>query len=147
MLDSGPLSLVTQKPGRSRAGDDARAWFANLSRAGIPVYVPEIADYELRRELLRSRLNASIARLDAFNGAWAPRYLPLTTPVIRLAASLWAQARNTGVPTASREALDADVIVAAQALVLPVPGLVVATTNAAHLRRFVNADDWRRITA
>ena len=37
-------------------------------------------------------------------------YLPLTTDVMLQAAAFWAQARQTGTPTAPDPALDGDVI-------------------------------------
>jgi hypothetical protein len=64
---------------------------------------------------------------------------------MRLAAELWAQARNAGLPTGSSAALDGDVILAAQALTLGGP-IVVATGNPTHLSRFVPAEDWTAIT-
>lgn len=64
---------------------------------------------------------------------------------MRRAAELWAQARNTGHPTAPDPALDRDVILAAQALCLNTP-VVVATGNPAHLARFVPAELWSNIT-
>ena len=81
VLDTSPLSLVTQLPGRSAIVDAALAWIDRLAIAGIPIFVPEVADYELRR-------TASIRRLDAFNAAWPPRYLALTTTAMRHAAEM-----------------------------------------------------------
>jgi len=52
LLDSGPLGLVTAPP----RVVDARAcsrWLAGLIGAGARVVIPEITDYELRRELVR----------------------------------------------------------------------------------------------
>jgi predicted nucleic acid-binding protein len=114
-----------------------------LESAGRRVIVPEIGDYEVRRELNRLRARRSLATLDGLAARF--EYLPLTTVVMRLAAELWAQARQGGYPTAPDPALDADVILAAQALSLGVPG-VVATTNVGHLARFVPADTWQNIT-
>lgn len=119
-----------------------------MTHAGRRIIVPEIADYEIWRELRRAGKLAGIARLDAFNTARADRYLPLTTATVRLAADLWAQARNAGVPTADIQALDGDVLIAAQALSLglaPVD-LVVATHNVRHIGRFVPASTWASIT-
>lgn len=64
---------------------------------------------------------------------------------MRRAAELWAQARNTGQPTAPDPAIDADVILAAQSLSLGTP-LIVATGNPSHLGRFVRAELWSNIT-
>jgi len=72
-------------------------------------------------------------------------YLPLTTGAMRLAAELWAQARNAGQPTAADPALDGDVILAAQGLSLNT-AVVVATANPGHLTRFIAAELWSTIT-
>jgi hypothetical protein len=86
-----------------------------------------------------------IARLDHL--ATVTAFLPITTEAMRLAADLWAQARNNGWATADPKALDGDVIVAAQALTLiPRPAnLLVATENVTHLSRYVPAQDWHQI--
>jgi hypothetical protein len=47
----------------------------------------------------------------------------------RSAIGIWAQARQQGQPTAGDKALDADMILAAQAMTLGVPDVVIATTN------------------
>jgi predicted nucleic acid-binding protein len=105
---------------------------------GAQVWVPEIADYEVRRELLRADKTRGLARLDLLKNSLG--YLPLTTPIMLQAAELWAQARRSGIPTADPKALDCDVILAAQALA--VQGMV-ATENVGHLPRFVEAKHWR----
>ena len=65
---------------------------------------------------------------------------------MREAADLWAEARNRGYPTAHDAALDGDVLLAAQARDLhadpPGERVVVATTNVAHLERYVDAQLW-----
>lgn len=108
--------------------------------SGFQVRVPEIADYEVRRELLRANKSQGIDRLDLMKNTIG--YLPLTTSIMLQAAELWAQARRTGMPTADPKALDCDVILAAQAL--EVEG-IVATDNVGHLSRFVEAKHWREI--
>ena len=67
---------------------------------------------------------------------------------MRHAAHLWALARNEGRPTASMDALDADVILAAQTLSLRSDdeAPLVETTNVGHLARFVDARTWREIS-
>lgn len=81
---------------------------------GVRFCLPEIVDYEVRRELLRGNKVQGLARLDLLKSAiW---YLPITTPIMEKAAELWADVRRRGMPTADPKALDCDVILAAQAL-------------------------------
>ena len=145
LLDAGPLSRVTH-PRIERARDNA-LWLRNLRAAGVLVRVPEIADYEVRRELLRAGKTEGVQRLERLAGEVG--YLPLTTEAMRLAARFWADARNRGQPTASDSSLDADVILAAQGVLAEEGGtndVVVATTNPRHLSRFVDARNWREIS-
>ena len=141
VFDAGPLGLLCNP---KTVGPPAaiRAWVAAMRAAGRRLVVPEIADYEVRRELLRIQSHVAIANLAAYAGQL--EYLPLTTDVMRRAAELWAQARSAGQPTAAPHALDCDVILAAQALSLGGP-VVVASTNPAHLGRFVSVEDWQKI--
>ncbi len=113
---------------------------------GFEAKVPEIADYEIRRELLRMDKIDSIKRLDALKDVLG--YIPITTQMMLVAAEFWAQARKQGKPTADDKALDGDVILAAQAWVIMDRGqdVVIATTNVGHLSRFVNAKEWKDIT-
>ena len=64
-LDAAPLSLVTQRRGKSTEADACRLWLETLLSNGSYVYISEIADYEVRRELLRAGKTAGIARLNA----------------------------------------------------------------------------------
>ena len=149
ILDESPLSLLTQKRGHTQ-GDACRVWYRSLILAGHRFYVPEVADYELRRELLRSGRTTSIARLDAFNAALPDRYLLLTTVDWRTAAGLWAQVRNAGQTTAPPEALDGDALIAAQDEALEpiasgLSGRIVATANVGHLSRMTAAALWSDI--
>lgn len=107
--------------------------------------VPEICDYELRRSLIRLNSLESLKKLDEL--ATALGYIPITTPAMRKAAELWAQMRTDGNPLAHDDALDGDVVLAAQVLVEQdtLGELIVATTNAKHLDQLVNAKFWRDI--
>lgn len=142
LLDAGPLGLVTN-PKRSPVSTSCAVWLQSLVDASWRVIIPEIADYEVRRELLRAKKSAGVAQLDAL--AALLEYLPLTTAAMRQAAALWATARQQGQPTAGDQTIDADMILAGQALSLGDPDVVIATTNVGHLSRFVAADVWQNI--
>ncbi len=111
--------------------------------------IPEITDYEVRRELLRLNKTRGLASLDRLQQTLD--YLPITTAAMRLAAGFWSQARQQGQPTADNKALDADVILAAQAVTFPQPPgippytVLIATTNVGHLSRFTAAREWHEI--
>ena len=143
VLDSGPLGLLSN-PKQTGEAREAQDWARSHLAEGDRFVVPEIADYEVRRELLRADKQAGLNRLDEL--CIGLGYLPLTTAAMRAAASLWAEARNAGTPTAHDAALDGDVILAAQARNAPAAAsdepVVVATTNAAHLSRYVDARKW-----
>lgn len=138
LLDTGPLGRIAHPT----ASPEIAAWFVDLVRQGFEVIVPEIADYELRRNLVLEGLAESVKRLDDLGQRL--KYLPLSTEHMRKAADLWAQARKAGQPTADDKSLDGDVILAAQAL--SVQG-VVATENVGHLSRFCVAKNWKDVTA
>jgi predicted nucleic acid-binding protein len=144
LLDAGPLGLVTNP----RGGSDAQrcnGWMMSLLSTGAQVIMPEIADYEVRRELLRANQTPGIQRLDELKTRID--YLPLTTETMLKAAEFWAETRQQGRPTADDKALDGDVILAAQAALMPDNGddVIVATTNVRHLERFVTAREWQAI--
>ena len=122
-------------------------WLSRCLLSGHRVIVPAIIYYELKRELLRAGKNFSVARLEAFASSTPGRYLPLSDEALRLAAELWAKARQQGRPTADRRNLDVDVILAAQALSFgPAPSdVVIATSNEKHLSQFITAQRWNEI--
>src|SRR5258708_4409811 len=115
LLDAGPLGMLTS-PLASPSSRESTYWLRSLIERQVPVAVPEIADYEVRRELVRGQRTQSIARLDALKQAIG--YVPLTTDAMLKAAEFWADVRNRGLPTADEKALDGDVILAAQAALL-----------------------------
>ena len=144
LLDAGPLGLATN-PRRSARGVACARWLQGLAGAGRRVIVPEIADYEVRRELLRAGKTKGIAQLDAL--ARLLEYLPLNTAAMRQAAVFWAQARQQGQPTAGDKTIDGDMILAGQAMTLGAPDVVIATTNVGHLSRFAPAELWQNVTS
>jgi predicted nucleic acid-binding protein len=139
ILDAGPLGLASQAPDKPDAAK-CIDWIKGVQDDGSVVAVPEIARYEIRRELVRVGATAGLRRLDGLH----PRldFLPLTSVVMDRASELWAHVRRAGKPTAPDEALDGDAILAAQALVAAETGdeVVIATTNVAHLARFSGVD-------
>lgn len=140
ILDAAPLSLLCH-PNKQRAVvQEVNSWLDERMSAGSIVYLPEIADYEVRRELIRAGKRKSIRKLDGLQRRLV--YLPIDTAAMRRAAERWAEARNRGTPTADPKEIDADVILAAQAESV---GAVVATENVGHLSRFVDARHWRDI--
>ena len=143
-LDTGVLGMVSNPRGKPPALR-CRQWVKDLSAAGVRVIVPEIADYEVRRELIRAGATTGLLRLDQVKALLD--YVPITTDVMLRAAELWASARRAGLPTAPPEALDGDVILAAQALLAASPGdvVTVATDNVGHLARFVQSQPWDQI--
>jgi predicted nucleic acid-binding protein len=75
-LDSGPLGLATN-PKLSEESRACYAWLESMVRAGRRVVVPEIVDYEIRRELLRAGKSRGLRRLDATLSV--VEYVPITT--------------------------------------------------------------------
>lgn len=149
VLNTSPLGLLTQRPGHP-GGDACKLWAADLDHSGCLFFVPEIADYELRREFMRLGNSPALSLLDVFNSTVTGQYLPLTTPAVRLVADLWARVRNQGKTTAPPEALDADALIAAQANLLPpavfgLSAVVVATANVGHLSALTSAVLWSDI--
>ena len=111
--------------------------------AGATVYISEVADYEVRRELTRliraGQLPASrLSRLDQLTSLCT--YLPVSTSMWRRAPEFWSDARLQGMPTANAAALDADVVIASMqaAKVLA----TVVTSNPAHIGRWVPVRAW-----
>src|SRR5437016_5454812 len=91
-------------PSNTPENKRCRDWLERLTERGVRVVIAEIADYEVRRELLRAAKASGLARLDAVKGILD--YAPITTPVMLKAAQYWAAARRMGRPSASDGSLD-----------------------------------------
>jgi predicted nucleic acid-binding protein len=124
---------------------NCQLWLESLLQNNETVILPEIADYEIRRELIRAGKTAGIRKLDQLKSLLI--YRPISTETMLLAAELWAQSRQAGKPTADPKALDGDVILAAQAKLLESGGnpVIIATTNVGHLSQFVDAREWQQV--
>jgi predicted nucleic acid-binding protein len=148
LIDTGILGQLCHP--KKEQNRPVAEWLANRLRncnQSTSVLVPEICDYELRRKLLHliakgQATQKSIDRLDDLGKLLD--YLPLDTETMRKAAELWAEARKKGLPTAADPALDGDVILAAQAILV---GGTVITSNRQHLSRFVLTKQWPDVPA
>lgn len=141
LLDSGPLWLLIS-PRQTHETRRCQDWLtAHLVAANLAV-IPEIVDYEIRREALRANAVRALRRLDQLEEVMG--YLALTTTSMRRAAEFWASARQQGIKTAEDAALDVDVILAGHAAVLAEASrdAVIATTNPRHPAPFVPALLW-----
>ena len=90
-------------PKSSSENEACKNWLAGLVYKGVAVVIPEIADYEVRRELLRAGKDRGLGRLDALKAMLG--YAPITTAVMLRAAEFWATARRMGAgsrPTTPR---------------------------------------------
>lgn len=163
VLDSAPLGLASMPrprrlPEPDRDPDHCRAWLAALRQGGDRILIPAVADYEVRRELIRvgirdgridaallrrsgpapdlSRASASIARLDALRTVG--EFIPLDAEAdLFRAAELWALLRNRGLPTSMDRALDADSLIIAQAArAADGRPFIVATSDVGDMGRF-----------
>jgi toxin FitB len=143
LLDTHPLSQVTHP----KVNLKVQQWLRWLGKIETVIRVPEIVDYELRRELLRQGKQRSIGRLNKLSQICL---IPLTPETMRKAAELWAWVRNQGKPTASNKSLDGDVILAAQAILQlkSFDQVIVVTTNWKHISRFESEGicvvDWQQ---
>ena len=113
LLDAGPLGMISN-PNATTSNRECFDWMESLIVSGAQIFVPEIADYEVRRELIRANKTQGIARLDLIKNTIG--YIPISTSIMLKAAELWADARKSGMPTADPKELDCDVILASQAL-------------------------------
>lgn len=144
LLDSAPVGLITN-PKATPLALQCQQWFLKCIAKGYQMILPEIIDYEIRRELLRANKLSGIRKLDQLKVEII--YLPITTEVMLKASELWASARKQGKPTADNKALDGDVILASQAILVANYGyeVIVATSNKKHLSLFVSAREWQEI--
>jgi len=142
VLDTGPLGKVTN-PASSPENDAANAWLQTHLINGTRVVVPEIANYELRRELLLGNKLRGLRALD--NLIDLLDYEPITTEAIYEAARIWANARRHGMATAHQHALDGDMILVAQVRLMNDPTTIVATVDVGDLPRLIPSRHWKEI--
>ena len=145
-LDSGVLHTLISNS-KVKEVIDCQNWFYYLLSRSALIVTSAICNYEVKRELVRRNNVGEINNLNQLKKLID--YLPVDEPTLDLAAELWAEARNQGIPTADNLSLDADVIICAQYQLLTrkYPGryVVIATTNVKHLSRFAEVQEWQNI--
>ncbi|XZN93178.1 MAG: type II toxin-antitoxin system VapC family toxin [Microcoleus sp.] len=141
---------------------ECNEWLETLINAEYSVAISEIVNYEARRDLVRrirdrksqpedkQKALKAIQRLDALITKKGVAYFPVTCEegnVMQEAAELWAFARNN-----SYVAYDADLIIAAQAVIIKRIGIdvIIATTDTEDFNRLlkhhqIEARRWRDI--
>ena len=149
-VDTGVLGLLAN-PNKKGEAANCEQWLLGLLSKGVSVLTSDICDYEVRRNLIlesfRKPNTNSVTSLDELKDLIT--FVPISSEVMIKAASLWAEARIQGVPTADNKSLDADIIICAQYKLLEqeYPGryVVIATTNVKHLSLFTEAKEWQEI--
>jgi predicted nucleic acid-binding protein len=143
LLDASILGAVTNPKTNNFTVMECQLWFDRCLERSTIFVLPEIADYEIRRELIRANKINGINRLDRLKSIL--QYQPIDTQTMLLAAQLWAESRQRGTPTCDPRELDGDVILAAQAKQLEALGyeIIIVTTNIGHLSQFVTAKLWQ----
>ena len=123
-------------------------WLIQAKSNGAICVLPEVADYEVRRGLIQSGSDRGLERLDGLCNNPIFTYLPINTAAMKLAARIWADQRSRGRQTADNLRLDADAILAAQAIGFAGlrDTLTVATKNVGHFSEMnLDARPWQEI--
>lgn len=146
-LDAGVVGLLCSSPMLPEVAA-CKGWLYGMASAGATIVIPDVTDYEVRREQVRLGAAAKLGRLDRLRSTF--RAAEVTPAAWLKASEFWALVRRAGLPTAHPEALDGDAILAAVAVTLVGDGdtATIATTNVGHLARFpgVDARAWDQIT-
>jgi predicted nucleic acid-binding protein len=130
LLDSGVLSEICH----GKAERPVRAWFERISLRH-ELFVSDVADYEVRRGLVRARALRGIALLDTMPGRCIRVAMDGTH--WHRAAEIWARLANAGrIPA---KGLSGDTLLAAQALDL---GATIVTYNLKDFAGIVSASIW-----
>ena len=145
VFDTGILSALCRTGNIPIDALECDAWVKDLKINHWEVVLPGLADYEVRRELLRAKKINSLTMLNHLK--LTHKFLAIEDQHMLLAATLWANARNNRLGTADPKALDGDVILCAQALSIApnYASVIVATNNVSHISRYCNAAEWRNI--
>lgn len=141
---------------------ECKEWLEGLTNEGYRVVISEIVNYEARREHIRrirdrksgpeekQKARKAIQRLDTLITKKGVTLFPVTCEegnIMQEAAELWAFAHNN-----SYVAYDADLIIAAQAVIIKRIGIdvIIATTDTEDFNRLlqqhhIEARRWKDI--
>lgn len=141
VLDAGPLSAILY----AKRGSAIETWYNDHLAAGTKFVIPEVADYEVRRLLVKRKAVARIARLDEL--IKTVYYHPISTSVMHHAADAWAACRLRGQPFTVDDRFDGDAVFVGHVRVLEAAGtqVLVATHDVADLSPWVDAYEWQDI--
>ena len=148
ILDSGILGFASH-PQLHKKYSDFFAWIQSNIAYKNDLVIPEVADYEVRRSLIKIG-SRSISILDDLQSYEGFEYLPINTRAMRIAAESWATARKQGKQGTGNSRLDADMVLVGQTLefseaIKVEEDVVLATTNIKDLEDFCNAKKWEEI--
>ena len=107
VLDTGPAGKIAHPS----ISPDIRQWLQGRAAAGDRFVLPEIVDYELRRNFLleirrgRTSFARSLQRLDQLRSRMI--FLPLNSEAMLKAAELWANLEAWANPQQTRKSLTA----------------------------------------
>jgi predicted nucleic acid-binding protein len=151
LIDSGPLNEIV-KP---QPSVDVSRWLKFIDEKRIAIRVPEIIDYELRREIVLQCLigtNDSYKSLHKLNKYRQTKRFISINPSVTLtdACEIWAKLREKGQGTSDNKNIDVDVILAAQAISMKndFDEVIIVTGNLSDIQRFCYLDiqvwDWKQ---
>lgn len=96
LLDSGILHTLVSTS-KVKEVIDCQDWFYYLLSRSALVVTSAICNYEVKRELIRRKKIQEINNLNQLKALID--FLPVNESTLELAAELWAEARNKGLPT------------------------------------------------
>jgi len=151
VIDSGLLGEIIKR----HPSADVTRWIEFMVENEIVLRIPEIIDYEIRRELIlqdlkgNSEARKSLSKLNRYRQT--NRLIPLEPSITFTdACELWANLRFNSQPTADIKNIDVDVILVTQALSIKkdFDEIIIVTGNLSDLRRFshlgIKIWDWKQ---
>jgi predicted nucleic acid-binding protein len=149
LIDTGVLGILC-RPKPSEEVIQCERWLYELLSRGVNVFTSDICDYEVRRGLKLEEKKGKSTGIEKLNELKdIIDFLPVTAEDLEIASEFWADSVMTGIQTAPESDINIDLIICAQYHQLqkenPGQKVVVATQNFRHLRRFANAEQWKKI--